>query len=118
MSKSFPIFLLLAGSAFGQGNGPNHLGSNYLGSIKGKLFRDLSSNPRGLFEHRPNQNFRILFATKESALNDTRPTCAIRLLEVPAKVVAPGMILRQSGGDSGDTGIFVSTLPTCPPPKQ
>jgi hypothetical protein len=113
MRNSLAIFLLFASVTFAQGDG-----LNYMGSIRGKLFRDLSSNRQGLFESRPNQTFHYMFAPKQAALTQTPVACAIRLVEVPVKDIDPGFILKQSGRESGDSGIFMPARPICPPRQQ
>jgi hypothetical protein len=118
MGKSFAILLLLAGAALAQSPG-----GNYRGSLKWKLFRDLSTNRHGLFEGRADMAPRVLLAPNDVHVPGTSANCVVGLVEVPPgeKVVSRGdmdrgMIITPPPGNSGDPGIVIApTLPTCPP---
>jgi hypothetical protein len=108
MGKSCAMILLLTGAALAQS-----AGGNYTGSIKGKLFRDLSTQSHGVYEVRPNQPFSVRFHTKDGVLNAVPAVCAIPLLEVTAWNVDPGIFVKHPLNASGDRGITVSTMPVC-----
>ena len=118
MGKSFAILLLLAGAALAQS--PD---GNYRGSLKWKLFRDLSTNRHGLFEGRADMAPRILLAPKEVRVPGTSANCVVGLVQVPLgeRVVSRGdldsrTIITPPPGNSGDPGMVIApTLPTCPP---
>ena len=113
MGKSAAIFLLLAGATFAQS-----AGGNYTGAIKGKLFRDLSSNPQGLFERRPNQSFRVELSHRDTQVPGTSANCVVGLVEVPLGKGDPAMMMRPQSGTNVDHSIvIVPALPTCPPRK-
>ena len=110
MKNTLALFLLFAGAAFAQTGG-----ANYWGTIKPKLFRDLSSNYRGLFEHVPNQATRILYAKKETVVPGTTANCVVGLIEVPLRHVDTGMLIPLPPDNAPDPGIVIApTLPTCP----
>ena len=113
MGKLCAIFVLLAGSALAQNSG-----GNYSGAIRGKLFRDLSSNPQGLFEKRPNQAFRVQLTPNQVTVPGTTANCVVGLVEVPLGRGDQGMMVRPQGSGAVDHGIVIApTLPACPPRK-
>ena len=120
MGKWTAIFLVMASAALAQSTG-----GNYQGKIRTKLFRNLTTNPRGLFHNRPDLMHPLLLAPKETAPTVTVPgtsaNCVIGLLEVPtgsrghidSPIFVP--LLPNQGGDPGM--IIAPTLPTCPARK-